>query len=230
MKKFFWSLPGMICFMFSNVVSAQNNNQSQQGSYPEFSLRTSLTSFVDYDAGIMLGVNYRWSHRFSASLEPTWIFYSPYVDGGSALNPSGFKIRADLRYHFSNKNEKYPEFFIAPEFHYKHSKSEKEALFGINCLSGQCAYFQNAVYTDDKKEIGGLLKLGLLTPPPFVKNRRWLLELYIGAGVKNLSFKETNLPVGGSFVNLPRRTPFGQRSDNFALPMLPAGFKLIFIL
>ena len=231
MKKSFWYFPGLSALFFSMTVSAQKSKQGYESSYPEFNLRTSLTSFFDYDAGIMLGINYRWNEHFSASFEPTWIFYNSFItEGASKIIPSGLKVRADFRYHFSKKTKRSLDFFVAPEFHYKHTKTKKEGLFGINCQNGQCAYFQTAVYTDIKKEIGGLLKLGLITPFPFVNNDHWLLELYVGLGIKRLDFRETNLPVGGSFVNLPNRTPFGQPSSGFGLPMLPAGLKLIFVL
>ena len=223
MKKFIGYLPVITGLLFSLNVSSQKNKQNYQGSYPEFNLRTSLTSFIDLDAGMMLGVNYRWSDRFSASFEPTWIFYSLYTDRAIETTPSGFKIRSDLRYHLLKRNVRSPDFYIAPEFHYKHVRSEKEDLFGINCQNGQCAYFQNAVYTDIRNEIGGFLKIGLITPMPFVKNNRWLIEMYVGAGAKRLDFKETDLPLGGSFVDLPNRTPFGRPSSGFGLPMLPAG-------
>ena len=76
-----------------------------------------------------------------------------------------------------------------------------------------------------------MVKLGLLTPVPFVNNGRWLLELYGGLGAKVLKFRETDLPVGGSFVFPPFRT-FGSNTDRntIHLPLLPVGIKLIFVL
>ena len=231
MKRAVLSLPGILILFFSLSVSAQKSKQDRQVSYPEFNLRTSLTSFLDEDAGIMLGVNYRWSQKFSASFEPTWIFFSVFSSAGSEkIYPSGIKIRTDLRYHFPKKQRGSPDFFIAPEFHYKYTKTQIEDLFGINCQNGQCAFFQDAVYTDIKREIGGLVKMGLITPFPFIDNGRWLLEFYGGLGIKRLDFRETNLPIGGSFVSPPSRTPFGQPGSGFGLPMLPGGLKLIFVL
>lgn len=230
MKKFILSVSGIVGLLFSVTVSAQKIKQSNGESYPGFSLHTNLTSFFDYDAGVNLGVGYRWNKHFSASISPTWIFYSFYADGPSSIIPSGVKIRADVKYFFSKRRPRHPDFYIAPEFHYKYINTKKEAEFGINCVGGQCAYFQNAVYSDIKNEIGGLVKTGIIFPLRFVKNHRWLLDMYIGLGAKQFNFRETDLPTGGSFVRLPARTPFGQPSDGYGLPMVPAGFKLIFIL
>jgi Protein of unknown function (DUF3575) len=233
MKKFIMSLPGITGLLFSLTVSAQKNKQIYQPSYPEYSLHTSLTSFFDDDAGFMLGVNYRWSKHFSASLEPTWIFYNfyNYEDGTSMkIIPSGIKIRADFRYYFKKRKPKYPDFYISPEFHYKHTNTKREGLFGMNLQNGQYAYFQNAVYTDIKNEIGGFVKTGIIVPLRFVKNHRWLIDMYIGIGGKQYNYRETDLPVGGSFIRLPARGIFGNSGDSYAIPMVPAGFKLIFIL
>jgi hypothetical protein len=235
MKIFFKYLILLLGLFLSINVLAQTNKKAYNDSYKEFSLRTSLTSFFDYDAGIMLGVNYRWSEHLSASFEPTWIFYNGFITAGeNKIFPTGIKIRADLRYHFEKRKSRSPDFFVAPEFHYKYTKTEKEDRFGINCQNGQCAYFQDAVYTDIKNEVGGQVKLGMITPFPFVKNEKWLLEFYTGFGAKILTFREENLPLGGSFVNPPDRTflnfgnPTSRNTSN--RPMLPAGLKLIFVL
>ncbi len=235
MKNIIWCLPVIGLSLFSITGMAQTDKKTFNDSYKEFSLRTSLTSYFDYDAGIMLGVNYRWSEHLSASFEPTWIFFSPFTtDGVSKIIPTGIKIRADLRYHFERRNSRSPDFFVAPEFHYKNTKTEKEDRFGINCQNGQCAYFQDAVYTDIKNEVGGQVKLGMITPFPFVKNEKWLLEFYAGFGAKVLKFREENLPLGGSFVSPPDRNflnfgnPTQQNTSN--RPMLPGGLKLIFVL
>ncbi len=230
MKKLIWSIAGVMGLLFSLTVSAQKTRQSNGESYPGFSLHTTLTSFLDYDGGIMLGVNYRWSKHFSASVEPTWIFFCFYKDGNSKIIPSGIKIRADLKYFFSKRRPRHPDFYIAPEFHYKNTNTKKEELFGINCQNGQCAFFQNAIYTDIKNEIGGLVKTGIIFPLRFVKDHRLLFDVYIGLGAKQLNYRETDLPPGGSFINLPERSIFGTQGDHYALPMVPAGFKLIFIL
>lgn len=236
MKNFFLPMPAIVGLLLSISVTAQKSSQGDEGSYPQISFRTSLTSYLDYDAGIMLGINYRWSKNFSASFEPTWIFYNGLVtDPDQQIFPFGFKIRSDFRYHFDKRNNRGPDFFVAPELHYKYTKTKKEDRFGINCQNGQCAYFQNAVYSELKNEIGGIIKAGLITPLTFIsKSDRLLLEMSTGFGIKQLRFKETNLPVGGSFVNLPERAllSIGNQTNRntYTRPMLPAGFKLIFLL
>ncbi len=235
MNKNFRSILSVSFCLLSFIINAQQIARSTY-SYPEFSLRTSLTSFVDYDAGIMLGVNYRWSDHLSASFEPTWIFFSPFFDSnGDSFQPSGFKIRTDFRYHFGIRKKKNPNFFIAPEFHYKNVTTKSEGQFGINCQSGQCDYFQTAEYKTQKKEIGGLIKAGLTVPLTFIEKRdHLLLEIYGGFGAKELKYKELDIPPGASFLNPPDRGifDFGNDSDRNTIfrPMIPFGIKVILII
>lgn len=221
----------MLSFLFG---SSQDKPLNSEYKYPQYALVTSLTSFSDYDAGIMLGLNYRWAEKYSFSLEPTWVFFSSFESSNPELNgPSGIRVRADFRFHLTNRRKGNPDFFIGPEFHYKYVTRQKNSVFGINCQSGQCAYFQNANYTEVKNEIGGFAKAGLLLPLSFIdKSDRFLVEIYGGIGAKRLKFKETELPIGGSFVNLPNRDifDFGNNNRNIvSRPIIPAGMKFIYI-
>jgi len=236
MKKNFRILFLISVFLFNLFAGyGQDKMPVQNNSYSEFNLRTNLSSWLDYDAGLSLGVGYRWSDRLSVSVEPTWIFYNPFISNRDDLIfPSGVRIRSDLKYYISRRNKGKPEFFISPELHYKYTRTKKEDLFGINCQNGQCAYFQNAVYTEIKEEWGAMLKLGLITQFPFASNQRWFLEFYGGLGAKTLHFKEINLPVGGSFINPPNRDflNFNRDADRNTLsrPLVPSGIRLFFII
>jgi hypothetical protein len=232
MKKVVLSLPLLLVLFSVTNVAAQNGKSVNNPADLGFNLRTSLNSYFDFDAGIMLGVGYRWSNRFSAAIEPTWIFYNGFnVDQNEKLFPKGIKIRTDIKYHFNKRRRRNADFFISPEFHYKKVKTQREDDFGINCQNGQCPFFQTAIYTEVKKETGGLLKLGVLVPFPFVKNHQLLLEFYSGLGMKIQKFSETDLPIGGSFVRQPTRNFTTNTSSSIGhLPLIPVGLKVIFVL
>lgn len=235
MKYFLFYGVALFIGSFSWFSSLAQEKSANGFHYPEWNLRTNLYSWLDYDAGPSLGAGIRWSDRFSAAIEPTWIFYNGFVtDPDQVIIPRGIRIRADLKYYLSRRKNRGPEFYIAPEGHFKSVRTQKEDLFGINCQGGQCAYFQKAVYTESKKETGAMLLAGMITKFPFVRNRRWFLEFYGGVGAKNLTFKELNLPVGGSFVSPPNRDflnfRFAVNRENISRPMLPGGLRLFYIL
>jgi len=230
MKKEYQRLVLLLSFIFSTLLHAQvpviNN-------YPQWSLRTLPSTLLDADAGIMLGVNYRWSDRFSASIEPTYIFFSPFdISEIGKIFTSGIKIRADFRFHLKREIMGM-EGYLAPEFHYKNTQTKRLEQFGIGCQNGSCAYFQSAYYKELKREIGGIIKMGAFAP--ISRNGRWLLEFYSGLGVKHMKFRVTDIPTGGSFQFPPDRLfpEFlfaGDDQNSFYHPMLPGGIKLVLML
>jgi hypothetical protein len=220
----------IVSFLISGFLWAQN----KKDTYPQWSLRTLPSSFLDpIDAGAMLGVNYRWTDRWSASFEPTWIFYT-YTrnDDGRFYHPSGLKIRVDGRHHM--KWELFGmETFIGLELHHKRTSIIPLATFGFNCVGGNCAYFAHTSYKELKRELGANFKWGTLGS--ISKNDRWWLEFYGGLGFKAMKYKETDIPIGGTFIIIPERNFIeqafvNQNRDEFFMPMLPGGIKLLFIL
>lgn len=236
MKKQIRSLSELLLItVFSLSLQAQEKSPGASFRYPEWNLRTNLSSWADYDAGPSLGAGVRWSNRLSMAVEPTWIFYNGFVtDQWNRVVPYGVRLRADLKYYITRRRSRGPEFYVAPEWHFKSVRTKKEDLFGINCQNGQCAYFQNAVYTEKKREIGGMLLAGLIVKVPYIKNQRWFFEFYGGIGAKSMNFKEINLPVGGVFVNPPDRDfldlQFDSDRSTVSRPMLPGGLRLFYLL
>ena len=134
------------------------------------SLRTNLLSIAEMDAGIMLGVGYQWNKRFSASLDPSIIFFNPYKNlNEDYYHPSGIKIRLDVRYHFN-------DLFIAPELHFKKVTTRKLTTFGINCIGRNCDFYKIDVYREVKTEAGASVKFGINLP--LDNKNRWSFEFY----------------------------------------------------
>jgi len=187
-------------------------------------LRTNLFSFLEIDGGVMLGARYQWNNLFSITVDPTFIFFNPYFGSlGEVSGPLGIKIRADMRYHIPKEFLK-GRMFIAPEFHYKYRTIDRQATFGINCAGGNCPYFMEAIYAEDKTEIGGSLKTG--GDLPLDKRERLAFEIYGGLGLKVFKYKERNIPTGGSFLNEPSHQDIFGTAEGIASPMLFGSIKL----
>src|SRR4030095_8281759 len=133
------SLTSLIFFLSSKFSFSQQKELPNERS---IYIRTNPLSFLEIDAGIMVGVRYQWNKNFSATLDPTFIFFSPYY-GADSYNsqPLGIKIRADVRYHFNKVSSNQRRLFIAPEFHYKYRTVDRTTTFGINCINQNCAYY-----------------------------------------------------------------------------------------
>ena len=193
-------------------------------------LRTNPFSFFKHDAGIMLGVNYRWQERWSATIDPTFIFYAIESPGNSIDpgRPLGIRVITDLRYHIRKFVGGFENIFVSPEVTLGYVRSKKEAEFGINCVGQNCAYYMIQEYTEIKKEAGAAIKIGLIGPIR-KNNDNWKLELYSGIGVSFFDFQEKGIPAGGSFVRLPvHENILGTLEEDEPNLAIPFGLKISF--
>ncbi len=187
-------------------------------------LRTTPLSLIEHDAGIMLGVGYKWNRNWSAALDPTYVFFAP-LDNDFNTDPikrKGLKIRADVRYHLRAQVKGKWGAFLSPEVHFKNINTYRWTTFGINCFGGNCAYYQYAEYRQIRKELGGGVKFGTEVP----LTPKFIMEVYAGLGLKQIHFQEKDIPTGGSFLEVPERDQmFGGGGDKIMQSYLPMGVK-----
>lgn len=212
--------------IYNNAISQVEKDSFYPGN--SLSFRTNPFSVLDYEAGIMLGINYRWDKRWSATIDPTFIFFTieAPLNGLPSGRPLGVKIKTDVRYHIQNFIWGFKNIFIAPEAIFRYVRTKRTAVFGINCTGPNCAYYMRSDYTEIKKEKGGAIKIGLIGP---IKkgNENWKLELFFGLGLSFFDFQEKEIPTGGSFVNLPEyRDNLGFVREDKPTLMIPLGLKI----
>src|SRR5688572_20390911 len=174
MSRFFTSA----IFLLASVIAGGQINQNIPFTVPSVVLRFNPGSFLEHDAGVMLGVGYRWSTKYSATLDPMFIFYKPYPDMVMHTREygSGIKIKSDFRFHFS-RFLGFRNVYFGPDFHFKNVVTKRTETFGINCIQGHCDYYMLSPYRQVMNEIGAALKGGIEV---FSNNQRWYLELYGG--------------------------------------------------
>ena len=213
-----------VFFLISGIIHSQEK-QKFAGNSRSVIIRTNPGSFLEHEAGIMLGIGYRWSPRYSATFDPMFIFYKPYPDIITHMqeNATGIKIKSDFRYHI-NRFLGFKNVYIAPDFHYKNVVTKRWETFGMNCIQGQCDYYMNARYRQVLNELGAAIKGGIEV---FSNNDQWYIELYGGLGFKFSYYKEKGIPAGGSFSSTPEREAFfGMSREGVAYPNMPIGVKL----
>ena len=219
----------VLCCAFL-IIHFSGKTQENVRQFPVFSIRANPFSFLESDAGIQIGVGYRWSKRWAATLDPSYIFYTPVRNmlTNERDQLRGLKIRSDIRYHFNNfyfgSGFQLLNPFLGPELHYKFVSTTKSADFGINCVGQQCDYYMIENYHEVKNEIGVALKAGFNRPI----STRLSLEVYGGVGVRFIHIKEKDIPIGGSFVVLPVHDGVIGASDGEPTPYAPIGLKLVY--
>lgn len=212
-------------FLMVLITANGQGNQNKPFPDPSLVLRFNPGAFIEHEAGVMLGVGYRWSPSYSATLDPMFIFYKPYPDLDMSYRESvsGIKIKSDFRFHIS-RFLGFRNVYFGPDLHYKGVVTKRTEKLGINCIQGQCDYFMLSDYRQVMNEIGAALKGGIEV---FSNNDRWYIELYGGLGFKLGYYEEKGIPPGGSFTDPPEReTFFGRNRDGIAYPNLPCGLKL----
>jgi len=218
---------------FLSIVSCNCFSQIEKaGFYPgkTTTLRTNPFTLLQTDAGIMVGVNRRWHQRWSATIDPKFIFYAVQAPGNSmdARSPLGIRLRTDIRYHIRKFLFGFENIFIAPEAVLGYVRTRSAAEFGINCIGTNCAYYTIQQYTEIKKEAGGAIKVGL-TGPIKKKNENWKLELYSGLGISFFDFDYKGIPAGGSFVREPRQEDgLGTLDEDEPNIMIPFGLIITY--
>ena len=221
----------IICTIFFASICNTTFSQIEKDNFytgNSLSVRTNPFSVLDYEAGIMIGMNYRWDKRWSATIDPTFVFYTiqASLNGLPAGRPLGVKIKTDVRYHIRDFIWGFKNIFIAPEATFCYVRTKRAADFGINCTGPNCAYYRRSEYTEIKKEKGGAIKIGL-TGPIKKRNENWKLELFFGLGLSFFDFQEKEIPTGGSFVTLPQyQVNMGFIREEEPNLMIPLGLKI----
>jgi len=219
------------CAIFFLSICGKSISQIETDNFysgKAITFRTNPFSVLEYNAGIMLGINYRWDKRWSATVDPTFVFYTiqTSINGLPADRPLGARVKFDLRYHIRNFIWGFENVFISPEAVFSYIRTKKTETFGINCTGPNCTYYMIDDYTEIKKEKGGAIKIGL-TGPIKKNNDNWKLELFLGVGLSFFNIEEKGIPTGGSFVILPSyRDNQGFIREDEPNIMLPFGLKI----
>jgi hypothetical protein len=146
---------------------------------------------------------------------PAWTVQQEVGYGHSAFNLwSGereehprretWRSRSQIRYYFRKRNQK--SAYIAGEYLFKKNSEEKFESVGYECIGGQfnqqCAYFKN-----QKVHLGRFVNaFHLKWGGQITMSERWLLDMYLGFGIRALNVR---------YLGLPRNTITNDRFDFF---------------
>ncbi len=217
---------------FNTAVVAQSAN-----NFPKISIRTNPLSFLENDANAMLGIGIHVTRRFAVTVEPGLVLYSLYDFDDKGKSNKGLKLRADVRYFLRDfvpmgENRFIP--FVALGFHYKNINNVKTGDFGIDCINGDCEYYQQSDYTVNKKEIGWFAKFGAVFP--LSKSGRFNGEFFMGLGVRTHKFNYKDNPFGSTVFfdqdNIFEEFPYVALTESNTPPtvLFPTGIKLLYFL
>jgi hypothetical protein len=193
------------------------------------------TSFLEMDAGITVGAEYRLNKRLALLSDVGLIFYGDPGDAseltaGQANTRNGllgYKLKPELRWYFKKHSKKpYNGGFMALEGLYKHVTYHRFDGIRVFDNLGNPAYTYLGGYRIIKDVYGVSIKFGYRNfwGPTY----KFGIETYVGFGARHKNFATRGLPPGGSFD----RAFFGpQRFNTYwregGLPNFPLGVKLL---
>ena len=213
----------MICFLLSMITSFAAAQPKKGVIY----LRTNLLSFLEPDAaGPSFGIEAFVSDHFSIGTDASVIFYDAWNTSDSEGNPSGYKIKPEVRYYLFKKNmEKRVRLFFALEGIFLKTTTRNYTPLPILDNMGNVAYTYLGGYDDVKKVAGAASKAGIQIPKFIFKNM--LIEFYVGIGVRDKKYTVKNVPAGGFVEPVLGSRSFNTTTDG-AYPSIPLGFKILY--
>ena len=146
---------------------------------------------------------------------PAWTIQQEIGYGHSAFNlwhaereehprRETWRSRSQIRYYFRKTNQR--SAYIAGEYLFKKNSEEKFESVGYECIGGrfnqQCAYFKNQEVHLGRFVNAFHLKWG----GQFSIGERWLMDIYLGLGIRALNVR---------YLGLPRNTTSDDQFDFF---------------
>lgn len=141
---------------------------------PHVLLKWSPLTFLEFDAGLQLGVEYALGQRTSLQHEAAHLFYMMHEDEtfGKIYPLQGFALKTELRRYLGSNATRMSGFYLAPQVQYKHTRWDKDYIKKSDGARVPVEFWKHIVKTN--------LRLGyqLITPKGFV------LDVYGGAGIR----------------------------------------------
>ncbi len=137
-------------------------------------------ALADIDHGVMVGGEYRFAPRMSASLDLAYIFSTNYYQ--EAEKTRGFNIRPAFRYYFGKRQHE----FLQLQGFYKYVDYGMHGWVGKDCVNGVPSYNELQDYHFRKSVLGVNIMVGDLLP----LSERAFVDIGVGLGVR---FKEQRI-------------------------------------
>lgn len=181
-------------------------------------LRFSPLALLEPDMTFMPGVEFRLNQHISIGGDLGYIFSSYREQNYSA---TGYKIRTELRYYFTQKNR--VGWFGGVELGYKWTTTNRSEYV---CMGPNCAFSQRVDYKRLRSIPVGSVRFGFQRY--LDKKDKVYLEGFVGLGVKVISERKKDyvLPPGAEEVMEDTFNFFN--SVDGATPHLPAGMRIGF--
>lgn len=188
-------------------------------------LRINFLGMADpLETNLSMGLEYKKTQQFSYTADLGYVFYSSIMSNLKSTN--GLVFRTAARFYSWNT----PQFFGEVELHQKLVFFGLRDWLGVGAVNGVPAYeeLKDFTYT---KYVGGLnFKTGY--QGRLTKDKRWLLEAYMGFGLKYRNYFLTGQPPGTVYNRVNNGLFWGNNrttgNGGMVLPNFSMGVRVLY--
>ncbi|RPD50920.1 DUF3575 domain-containing protein [Paracnuella aquatica] len=170
------------------------------------------------DHRLMMGVEHRFSSRFSLVGDVGLVVQSSYLD--EAKKARGFELRPALRYYYTRQGAGY----VQGQLHYRLMNYDLHGWLGQNCVNGVPTYEKLQDFTFQKSQAGA----AVVTGGTERLGKHWLLDVSVGLG---LVYRQQKVKDEPNCCYMPTDNFFGNTTqNNMWLPVVPISVKLGYVI
>jgi hypothetical protein len=209
-------LPALVLLFF--VSDAQDDQQ-----------KLSYDKAISFSPLMLLGPDYTLTLGYEQRLNENIIIFPElgYIIGSSHLRSSsdvrhtwGFQFRPSVKILVNRKKT----FYLQPQLFYKRVDHRLYDWLGKDCVDEVPSYEELKDFTFRRKAYGFNAIAGVMLPN---RSRKLIFDFYWGLGVR---FKESLVPGEGRNCFQPFNSGIVNLGGNEALPNMPMGMRLVFVL
>ena len=224
-----WILIGAACLYTQLLVAQAIEDDFSKAYRAAIALKIAPLSLVDIDPTMQGGLEVfskNGSHGWHTELgyAPT-SYYSAFWGSSSTRTQETWRIRTEWRTYsrgFSARSGSYP--YQAFELLFKHVEQPREREIGRQCTDFNCNYFERISFNRSKTVLGLSIKWGKQR----VFENGFLLDWYVGVGLRYVGIRESNVPADERswLLNDGYHFDFERKVGDFAAPQVNLGLKI----
>lgn len=172
------------CFLCLLLLAATGNAQVKSYKYWRADVDTGKLYFrmnpaglIDaFDENITIGAEYRFNHKWSATMDAGYIFFSGYA--GRVKSASGVLLRPGIRKYCGQRKD----IFLDLQFHFKEVNYRVKDWLDKNVVDNVATYEEYKTFRYHKRVIGGQFMIG--GKEYLSRSHRLCFEVYVGIGIR----------------------------------------------
>ena len=151
-------------------------------------------TLTEPEVPITATIHYKTNGRIAIALDAGFFIAKQNYSDNGFTQYNGFRLKPAIKYYLQGYKKSPHGLYFSLEGLLKRTINKKQEWLSQTNSTGQSVFSQLANYKERKLVYG----INLLFGGEIIldKEQRWMLDLYLGLGIRNKQFKANNLPTG----------------------------------